>query len=159
MHGPINIRLKYMLYKYPCANDAGSFTGTCVYRLAQYWRFLSFLILVTKYSSSVTSYVSIDLFPPRLIVSTTVFQVLFVHSVYNSALFLPVWREASRCVCDVIQCYIMNVSTITLLFKVISGYMFRLKLSHLHAYINNCVTRYCAHFGIPSCLHSWNASS
>jgi len=43
-------------------------------------------------SSSFTSYVSIDLFPPRLIVSEKVFQVVFVHSVYNSALFLP-----SRC--------------------------------------------------------------
>ena len=31
----------------------------------------------------------------------------------------------------------MNVSTITLLFKVIPGYMFRLKLSHPQAYVNN----------------------
>ena len=23
----------------------------------------------------------------------------------------------------------------------------------------NCVTRCCAHFGIPSCLHPWNTSS
>jgi len=43
-------------------------------------------------SSSVTSYVSIDLFPHRLIVSAKVFQVVFIHSVYNSALFL-----LSRC--------------------------------------------------------------
>ena len=43
-------------------------------------------------SSSVTSYVSTDLFPPRLILSSKDFQVVSVHSVYNSALFLP-----SRC--------------------------------------------------------------
>jgi hypothetical protein len=30
----------------------------------------------------------IDLFQPRLIVSSDVFQVIFVHLVYNSALFL-----------------------------------------------------------------------
>jgi len=40
-------------------------------------------------SSSVTSYASTVLFPPCLIVSSKVFQVVFVHSVYNSALFLP----------------------------------------------------------------------
>jgi len=32
------------------------------------------------------------------------------------------------------------------------------RLSHPQAYINICVTRYCVHFGIPSCLHSWNTN-
>ena len=39
-------------------------------------------------SSSVTSQVLIDLFRPHLIVFSKVFQVIFVHLVYNSALFL-----------------------------------------------------------------------
>jgi len=30
--------------------------------------------------------------------------------------------------------------------------MFRLKRSHPQAYINICVTRYCAHLGITSCF-------
>ena len=34
--------------------------------------------------------------------------------------------EESRCALNVIQCYIVYVSTITLLYKVIQGYMFRL---------------------------------
>ena len=38
--------------------------------------------------SSVTSYILIDLFRPLLIVSSKVFQVVLVHLVYNSALFL-----------------------------------------------------------------------
>ena len=33
----------------------------------------------------------IHLFQPRLILSSKVFQVVFVHSVYNSALFLASW--------------------------------------------------------------------
>jgi len=47
----------------------------------------------------------------------------------------------------------MNVSPITLLFKVIPSYMFRLYLVILRP-ILTFVTRYCAHFGIPSCLYS-----
>ena len=39
-------------------------------------------------SSSVTSQDLIDLFRPYLIVSTKVFQVVFIHLVYNSKLFL-----------------------------------------------------------------------
>ena len=39
-------------------------------------------------SLSVTSQALIDLLRPRLIVSSKVFQVVFVHSVYNSTLFL-----------------------------------------------------------------------
>jgi len=38
-------------------------------------------------SPSVTSQASIDLFRPQLIASSKVFEVIFVHSVYNSALF------------------------------------------------------------------------
>ena len=45
-------------------------------------------------SSSVTSQASIDLFRPRPIVSSNVFPVVFVHLIYNSALFL-----ASCCCC------------------------------------------------------------
>jgi hypothetical protein len=40
-------------------------------------------------SSSVTSQPLIGLFPPRLIVSAKVFPVVSLHSVYNSAQFLP----------------------------------------------------------------------
>jgi len=43
-------------------------------------------------SSSVSSQTSIDLFQSRLIVPSEVFQVAFVQSVYNSALFLPYCR-------------------------------------------------------------------
>jgi len=39
-------------------------------------------------SSSIMSEALIDLFQPCLIVSSKVFQVVFVHLVYNSALFL-----------------------------------------------------------------------
>ena len=41
---------------------------------------------------SVTSKATIHLFPPRLIVSSKVFQVVCVHLVYNSALFLASFR-------------------------------------------------------------------
>jgi len=37
----------------------------------------------------------------------------------------------------------MNVSTITLLFEVIPGYMFQLKLSHPQAYVNSCYQILC----------------
>jgi hypothetical protein len=40
-------------------------------------------------SPPVTSQASIDLFQTLLIFSSKVFQVVFVHSFYNSALFLP----------------------------------------------------------------------
>ena len=42
----------------------------------------------TSSSSPVTSQASIDLFQPRLIVSSKVFQFVFFHFVYNSALFV-----------------------------------------------------------------------
>ena len=69
-------------------------------------------------------------------------------------------EDINKFVPTVLACFCMNtfakVSTITLLFQVTSGYMFRLKLSHPQAYVNNCVTRYSAHFGIPSCTASGN---
>jgi hypothetical protein len=47
------------------------------------------LVWISSVSSTVISQALIDLFRPRLIVSSKVFHVLFVHLIYNSALFLP----------------------------------------------------------------------
>jgi len=44
--------------------------------------------MVNKSSSSVMSQALKDLFQPHLIVSTKVFYIVFVHLVYNSAIFL-----------------------------------------------------------------------
>jgi len=64
----------------PLANFRHTHTHTYTY--TQYSSSLSLL-------SSVTSQASIDLFQPRPVLSSKVFQDLFAHSVYNSALFLP----------------------------------------------------------------------
>jgi len=54
-------------------------------------------------SSPVTSQVSIDLFQPRLLVTSKFSQVTFVHSVYNSALFLP------SCCCSFLLHVVVNL--------------------------------------------------
>ena len=46
------------------------------------------LSMLSSSSSFVTSQASVDLFRPRLTVSSKVFKVVFLYMVYNSALFL-----------------------------------------------------------------------
>ena len=63
-------------------------------------RFSSFNI---SSSSSVTSQALLDLLRPRLIVSSKAFQVIFVHLVYNSALFL------ASCSCSFLSYIVANL--------------------------------------------------
>jgi hypothetical protein len=70
-------------------------------------------ILSSLSSLSVTSEALTDLFQPRLIVSSKVFQVVFVHLFYNSALFLP------SCCCSFLLHVVANLICIVL----VSGHL------------------------------------
>jgi hypothetical protein len=67
-------------------------------------------------SSYVTSYVYQDLFRPRLLVCSKVFQIVFVHLVYNSTLFL------ASCCCSFLLHVVANLICIFL----VSGQLFAL---------------------------------
>ena len=53
--------------------------------------FFFYILTVYFSSSSFTSQAFIDLFRPHLIVSLKGFQVVFIHFIYNSALFFASW--------------------------------------------------------------------
>jgi hypothetical protein len=56
--------------------------------------------LTISLSSSVTCQPEIDMFRPRLIVSSKVFQAVFIHLVYNSALFCCSFLlHVANCIC------------------------------------------------------------
>ena len=76
-------------------------------------------------SSSVTSQALIDLFRPRLMVSSSVFPVVFVHFVYNSALFL------SSCCCSFLLYVVANLICIFLVFR---------QLAYFHLFHNFVVS-------------------
>ena len=62
-------------------------------------------------SSAVTSQDLTDPFRPRPIISPKVFQVVFVHSVYNSTLFLP------SCCCSFLLHVVANLICILLVCR------------------------------------------
>jgi hypothetical protein len=95
------------------------------------------LVRISSVSSTVTSQALIDLFRPRLIVYSKVFQVLFVHLVYNSALFLP------SCCCLFLLHVVENLICIVL----VSGQLVLLS-TFQNVFISTGST-----FNVPKCLH------